>query len=326
MPDPLTAEVQEKAHLLRDLTNDSDWSSEGFDLQKSACLCLLSELAYCTKSEAEEGSRRRVKIVPSRLYARALASSENCVQIISRADFGAVDVIHGRRFIALLIKVDKVLLIGIRGSQFAYDWRINLSITKRRSESDSRRRFHEGFLCEALILRSRIGAWLIDAGLFQNNDLKIFVAGHSLGGAIAALMYQLGFHVRHSGGSTSYDWADGCYVFAAPKIGDLWTLAESAQPFAIRRSADIVPHVPPGLFNFSYFFDQRTTDGRSFEAKEEGVLTYAKWLWSLASGQAIADHAMEAYRDDVFLAARTENPAFWHSHEDGLVRIAAAGV
>ena len=67
-----------------------------------------------------------------------------------------VSVVRTRSFVAVIPARD-LLLIGVRGTQFAYDWLINLNAAKAIDANGER--FHRGFLPEARELAVKLGDW-----------------------------------------------------------------------------------------------------------------------------------------------------------------------
>src|SRR5690606_24871988 len=77
-----------------------------------------------------------------------------------------------------------------------------------------------------------------------------------------------------------------CYVFGTPRT--VWGHGQNfiEQPFAMRRSEDIVPRVPPAMLGYESFRRQLQSDGASF--LDRGLLDwwpFLKWINALAFGR-----------------------------------------
>ena len=182
-----------------------------------------------------------------------------------------MEIIRTKYFVAILIPVRKDrLFIGIRGTQFAYDWLINVNIAKAKDRA-SGEYFHVGFLREAeeleLALQQRMTS--------RYADRDSYVAGHSLGGAIGALINR-------------WQPIKGCYIFGTPRIGNVSRLGRLFEPFAMRRHLDVIPHCPPAAFRYANFKSQIAPDGQPFtEADGLELYFFASWLLQLSLNLAI---------------------------------------
>src|SRR5258707_7208833 len=91
-------------------------------------------------------------------------------------------------------------------------------------------------------------------------DRDIYVAGHSLGGAIGALINR-------------WQPINGCYIFGTPRIGNVSRLGRLFEPFAMRRHLDVIPHGPPAAFRYANFKSQIAPDGQPF-TEADGLELY----------------------------------------------------
>jgi len=283
-------EVQGIAQPLSLLINQSPAitvpTTRSFDLTLAGALALIANLAYCTPDAEECERKTRAKVVPCEAYARIIEEGPlDFIALMASMDFPDVSIIRTKCFVAIVVPARDLLLVGVRGTQFAYDWFLNVRITKKRNQVGDR--FHSGFYSEAHKLFVLLQQDLSNRFQRSRNstDLRLFLSGHSLGGAIAAILHQ-------------HDMtpAAGCYTFASPRICSSMNLDKISQPFAVRRELDIVPHLPPKPFGYADFADQKRTNGSLYESVSKlEYYFYLQWLSSLAFARFLEFHSMEQY-------------------------------
>jgi hypothetical protein len=283
------------------LLNDyGAWSgSRGeFNLVKSGACAIVAHLAYCAIGADERERRNRAKVVPCGVYQRLIEADEFDFPAIMhrRADFAEVEVIRTKYFVAILVPArENRLFVGVRGTQFAYDWPINVNIIKAR-DRESGDYFHLGFMREARKLAEALSNHL--SGRYSGRF--IYLTGHSLGGAIAALMNR-------------WQPFDGCYTFGSPRIGNIKRFGYQFEPYSMRRLLDIIPHCPPAAFRYADLPNQMSPDGNPFQAADAAELYFfGSWLLQLSVGRFPEHHAMERYRLELMDAVKQdENYARW---------------
>lgn len=300
-------DVERLARPLWMLMNGCDWINrpDQFEHLKCAVLGLIAQLAYCTPSEDERKNPHRARIVPCVLYQMLLrAELIDTTALISAMDFQNVSVVRTRRFVALVIPAHDRLLIGVRGTQFAYDWYINLAAYKKREGFlAGEANIHAGFHAEAKELSSALTTHL-QANLTKASSPRkrsIYISGHSLGGAIASML-------------TCMQWAPqpfeitACYTFGAPRICGKDAQFLLNRSFATRRTSDIVPCVPPSIFGYSDFSLQTHTDGKLWSTNDSPeVFSFARWIFTCAFGSFISNHTMDRYCQELMQTA-AEHP------------------
>lgn len=128
-------------------------------------------------------------------------------------------------------------VIAFRGTQQIRDWITNLDaasedVTSRAPGSSAvLGRVHKGFNRAFKSVEPQLHDLLKDDG-----DLPLYIAGHSLGGALATLAtwYLPGRKLA------------ACYTFGAPRVGDTGLMNRYRTPiYRIVNGADPVPFVPP---------------------------------------------------------------------------------
>jgi hypothetical protein len=218
--------------------------------------------------------------------------------IVTQALEGSeVDVIQTRAFVAIVFQFNSVIVVAIRGTAFLYDWYRNFSAWKSKSyqyfgPSSRVLRFHSGFLKEARIL----GAHLEERIHAKGKIDTVLVTGHSLGGAIAALLYgNAGVRLRS---------LDEGYTFAAPRIADASSLSDIRGAPNLVNDFDIVPRVPPSVFGYDNHLFEYTLNGkRNYQVGAAAESHFLGWLSALAKGRLADNHFMESYRTKVREAA-----------------------
>ncbi|MGB6493475.1 MAG: hypothetical protein WBE62_12225 [Methylocella sp.] len=266
---------------------------------------LIAELAYYHVPQFEIDSKKRAMIVPCEGYrtivARGVATDIGVY--LQGLDFPDAFVVVDRGVIAVGLLLNGLLFIGFRGTKFLFDWRINLRAPLVTVSSDfvrgpfradySRGRIHRGFAEEAVRISARILDVLRDKGVTQVDH--VFLAGHSLGGAVAALSERL---LRFDGLST--------IVFGTPRYCDVSEYYTSLRgpPTQIARSGDIIPFVPPRSFGYADHPYEFNTSGtpviRSFV---QSSVPFFIWRLALFVGKFFEPHSMEMYRRELGIAA-----------------------
>jgi hypothetical protein len=298
-------EVRNVAGPLWTLINNSAWPARPgtFDVTRNGAASIAAHLAYCAIGADEREQRNRAKVIPCEVYQRLVAGEAfDFIEALGSRDFVGAEVVSTKFFVAIIIPVGKFLIIGVRGTQFAYDWVINAKIIKVKDDNGAY--FHSGFLREAqelaAALRTRLEASYAEK--MAKPDCAIYLAGHSLGGAVAAILNQMQFPVP----------INECYMFGAPRVSNASRFSSLNQPFATRRYLDVVPHCPPSSFNYVDFGDQKATDGSRYEpASRIEMYFFSSWLVGMAVSQFPENHSMEHYRFEVVEQARKANQQYW---------------
>jgi hypothetical protein len=286
-----------------------------FEHLKCAVLGLVAQLAYCSPTEEEKEHPHRARLVPCALYQHLIAQETiNLTAVLADADFQNVAVVSTRRYTALIVPVRNMVLVGIRGTQFAYDWLINLAAIKSRVQlAGGLARIHYGFLSEANELASRLAQHLNvpRATTRWDSPTSVYLAGHSLGGAIASILNFIPW-------SSSSFSIDGCYVYGTPRIAGKSSQCAFRQPFATRRPLDIVPCVPPRLAGYADFSLQWRTDGAQMGAGDRpAFFSFSKWVVALAFRRFIRNHSMDRYCHEILMTA-SQHPSvkpYWNYND-----------
>jgi Lipase (class 3) len=291
--------IHEIYPLIRSLGNNF---SDQSPIARYVC-ALLSELAYYSIPQWEVDNKKRAKLIPSEAYRSLIASIATRTNL--RATFQLLDlpkgfVVEDRGVIAIGIKIDNLLFIAFRGTQFLFDWRLNLNARQINVTSRMRIRppqvlttlggkLHSGFAEEAL----RISVRLLDAIREEGVDdfEHMFLTGHSLGGAVAAISENF---LRL--GSTSV------VTFGAPRYADVASYFSSqwGPSTQIRRPFDIVPTVPPKFLGYADHPYEFSTSGENYvDFRPPPFSSIELWRWVQFLTRRIEPHSIESYRKEV---------------------------
>jgi hypothetical protein len=292
------------------LINQTRWngSEDEYDAIKAAAMSIIANMAYCDVSSEERKNAHRAKVVPSVLFQEIIRSEKiDFPEAMRSLDFPDITFLRTKRYVAAVIGVRDLILVGVRGTQFAYDWKINLKILTRPGELfGMSARFHAGFLKDAEELSVLIEEYILQrySAKSMAGEKMIYFSGHSLGGAIAAILRHMRIHV-----SEQIKWppdevsASDCYVFGSPRVGRSTAMLDMQQPNAIRRYLDIVPYCPPKLIGYRDFQNQLLPKGSPYLLGSGPEFhLFGLWIVGLAFKKFLAEHSMEQYRRDAIEA------------------------
>lgn len=212
-------------------------------------------------------------------------------------------IVEDHRAIVVGVRVGDILWVGFRGTTFLYDWAINARVELIAVASGFFRhgpfwvpfgvgRTHRGFTEESLRISLKLWRAIHDRGL-DGIECLVF-AGHSLGGAVAAIARAQGMRLPEM-----------TCVFGTPRYGD--AMAHSLSPVRpvihLRRRGDIVPTLPPRAFGYADPPLAFWTDGP--ECTDVGSSSTLRDFWRLGQflSQRFSPHDMAEYRGELGASA-----------------------
>jgi hypothetical protein len=192
-----------------------------------------------------------------------------------------------------------LIALAFRGTSSTRNWDTDFQVALVHPENTDRQlRVHKGFYQAFVKLNE--GTLGIKEKLDVVKDatkgaVPIYIAGHSLGGALAQI----------AGAVLGSDQIAACYTFGSPRVGnfyfDLWVKVPS---YRVLNYADIVPQVPlPLVYRHSgdprYMPDHMTPSPYRFEPNllERGWQMIRGLIQFVRAGSilGIQDHAIAAY-------------------------------
>ncbi len=261
--------------LMREILETQDtasWSSQDFSWKKAYICSLISHATYLHIPEFEvEGVNRLNIIVPCEEY-RNIHKSQMYAETMRVYQRPALEGIYSFRLviremvIALVVQTPIAIFVGIRGTEnkfraFAFpqittikDWLVNLEVSRVRYPGRRKDLVHRGFYNAVSSIYDEIIK--IVSSLPR---LPIYVTGHSLGGAMAAILNAKWLNdisqAKKVFSPYFYDQQMvepvSCYVFGMPRYGNSCFINNFPSPFHVYNQQDGLSTVPPRFLGYS---------------------------------------------------------------------------
>jgi predicted lipase len=280
------------------LINREDWSDDTFSRSKAYVCAIFSELAYWHIPAFELDAHDRIKVVPSSAYQELtsrLVVDDSYIRMLRQADLAPTIITH-RYAVVTVINAYRVVFVAIRGTAYLYDWVVNLKLRKTRYLDDDAR-FHSGFY-HAI---SECFAELANELSRYKYEIPVYVTGHSLGGAMAALAHAIPFgQCRICGGPHNGLQTSSAYTFGMPRYANEYGVRQYRCPYHLMKTEDIVPTVPPRWLGYANSRFEYALDGTSLSHTDEReTSSLLTWVTRLALKKGIKEHFIEGYRRDL---------------------------
>lgn len=213
---------------------DPDWNTGGYSPKDALAFAVLCSLAYSS-------AKKTTTVLQDQFgFDTVLPFDKRLGKDIDTQGFVAADANN--------------LVVAFRGSeQKAADWLANVQ-TVTDPGPFPKTSVHEGFQDALFPVMLQVGYVLRHMGM---GGKKVWITGHSLGGALASLFSAMLMEEMHTLGAAHALGADhrlsGLYTFASPRVGNrafdkhFSTRAKSQKVLAYRvvNDGDAIPHVPP---------------------------------------------------------------------------------
>lgn len=265
---------------------------------------LVSELCYYHVPPMETGNDYRTRIVPHVGYRSIVTRGQSTdVRAALRGlGFDDIVIIEDRCIVSVGIVFNDMLVIGFRGTKFAYDWSLNMSsglanisggffLADGVVRGISGGRIHQGYLEEASRVSQRI------LSIYKNFRTSrkishVVVCGHSLGGAVAAISGRLLLGISDTQHSI---------IFGSPRCFDAIAMHDRLSSYLVHisRKGDMVPCLPSKMQGYAdYPIEYDTSGDKSYNrftlSSCETLMAWIRFLFRCA-----ADHGAERYRMDI---------------------------
>jgi predicted lipase len=317
-----------------------------YDTYRALCLAKAAHLVYEDRDYVTDIARLWLRDDNNNRWQR-LSNRQYVVEVIrnwlqegeetSERDihnhFKYLNILTTNTQAFILRKGNNVILV-FKGTQQLDDWKTNLKIRLKeftvladQEAVPPTGRVHRGFLEAWQSLEKQVIYYLKK---WITSDTKLWVTGHSLGGALAAVatisLETQGFKVS------------GLYTFGQPRVAD-WKLVNYMNSrmgnriFRYVNNNDIVPLIPPQIIpwvptrvyghmgQFRYFNDFGSLRRQSFMTQRfpDRLFGVIRALLTSGSPDAVDDHKMEFYVANLQKALDREEEEAELEIEQGLI-------
>lgn len=306
--------------------NSSFFTANHNPLLLSYCSVLVSELAYQVVDQLEIDTRRRVKWIPSDAN-QEIRIRGSVVQLTDLPNIRPLEGEEGEpsffsvrtsATVILGVSFPNTLFLGFRGTNPLSPFDLNINFDNSPFEvsvpcSTGKAYVHSGYYNEAMrvssLLLPHLELWMGRAPQNSNNRPRVYISGHSLGGAVAALFAAMCGCPTRGEFSIPLSGADlrSVCIFGAPrfanqhflfsqkfcwkKVGDCGFKAH----IHVRNAGDIVPRLWSRSLADGGFYERICPDGAEFRERVWLDSTAAKALPFLLS--RFRPHKIERYRE-----------------------------
>jgi len=283
--------------------NITDWDEDNFTWSKSYVAATLAAIAYEEVPQFELKKSKRAKLIPCDSYQAHVARWEMERRRATIRDLDTnitIEVVVRDKVVITISRLRSVIFVSFRGTTRSFsDFKANLDIRKVRYQPGLGKsaRIHRGFSDAVLECFDEVVERL---RVMNNPHVPVYVTGHSLGGAMAAIFYarldETDFHPFRHRCHHRVSPATSCYTFGMPRYGDTSAKALLPQPYHTFNELDAIPTLPPKLLGFA-----DSANERCLNAIPDLATILSKGDCALRSGKGIptvlgiSDHRMERY-------------------------------
>lgn len=305
-----------------------NWSNPAYDVKKAYVMSLFAALAYEFLFDFEINDLERIKVVPSFWFQQRAEQglTVNSELLRKRLGLEVVDFLEGEFAHYFIFWLRDVIVIAVRGTVPTYlaDLLADVKIMSQREclNGSTNGSFHRGFFSEVVKNISALNKKVEKFGVFEKprkNGVKVYIAGHSLGGAVGAILH--GFWSRNNE-IEMIEWNRICdrfaareddylshssYVFGTPRICDSKTLDVFRGSFCCRNRADPFPKTPPETSGYCDLPVVQWLEPVDPDIRNATALNI--WLSNLRKYREVSNHFIDVYRRLVGELIEIESPA-----------------
>nr|VFJ92083.1 MAG: Lipase (class 3) [Candidatus Kentron sp. LFY] len=161
--------------------------------------------------------------------------TKNLIEELDFLRFELIDTFDRNGTQAILVSNDNFIALAFRGTEATSVRDIKADTKAKLTQCETGGGIHLGFQEAFEQVAGEIRKKLCDE---RCRELPLFITGHSLGGALAAVATK---RLSHEGGIAA------CYTFGSPRVGDEKWISEIKTPiYRLVNAADSVTMLPPG--------------------------------------------------------------------------------
>lgn len=282
---------------------------------------LVAELTYFHVPQFEVDAKKRIKLIPCKEYEEILIERRPISVIVRgarRFDIEApldkepvetfvINELSSGTSLALVVRVDRTLFVGVRGTVLAYrgDWKTNLNMRQTAfsdiSVSSQGMRMnlsgvHSGFFLDGFSLAQKIGH-----EVHEHPTDRIVFCGHSLGGAIASIAGSI-VNLAKQHYQVTKEPSLHTITFGAPRHANetfFYNAFSQYDASNVVRVGDLVPFLPPRKMGYADPLSPMFPSGLPWlpvygdAGFIAGISRAVGFAWSAAK-----NHRIGAYRSD----------------------------
>lgn len=270
--------------------HSANWKTNDFCLKKNFICCLLSELAYEHIPKYELNQTSRIKIIPSESYWLKYINKQtfNISTVLSDMDFGENFIIENDDLIIVGVKLRNTIFINIRGTQSFNDAIVDAKFFRMGNVFGNNVKLHKGFTKAVLKEYKNI-----ENELLKYSNSNVYIMGHSLGGAMSAILYNL--LITNEQLINNNLEIKSCYTFGMPRFGNIEASKKLKSPYQTYNTNDVVPVIPPKCLGYENSPEEYELLNNGIrKSSNQGKLTLIRTL-CLINKKDFKEHSINLY-------------------------------
>lgn len=296
----------------RSLLNEIDWCDTKikYTPEKAYVTAVFSKLAYLEIPELEVRNHSLAKVIPCLTYqelmARGVPHSVRDPNFLRTMDVNEenIFVVTTNDVVAIGIRMPSVIIVALRGTQSVSDLMTDFHVpTNLTYVNNIGVSFHSGFYLAITGCLDQIAANIQNRIGNGTSTIPVYVVGHSLGGALAAIAHAVdGFKFfssyQYGRDLTSQLNVHSSYSFGMPRYGDHQAVTSLRSPFHTYNDKDRIPSLPPKTLGYENVPNEYCTVNIGSLIK-----TYQDWKLLLPWNFPFRYHFIESYIKCLGIAA-----------------------
>lgn len=297
-----------------------DWEFGELSWQKAYVASLFAKGAYDYIPEFEFENDNRAQVIPCWDYRENLQEHRSLLRKERSQSYDEYEI---DSFVTDLVVVTisrttsrNLVFIAIRGTTNSFDVFTDLKAVKVHVPSDKRAltKYHRGVFQGVVSCEKAIWERVKRIASEVGKPLRVYFTGHSLGGAIASILYArfckmtAVYLYDHPYWPRKYApyWTEAvsCYTFGMPRYGNVYAVLDRSTPFDIYNEKDPIPALPPRFMGYADSLDNYciSRDAKLVTGHRKGD------IWLSTKGKrirllAFSEHSAEYYVEQMKLAS-----------------------